>query len=112
MTVLPVTDAKLSAVAARLQSSGRLPSLVVGIVRNGALVWSCGRGTVDGEVPDDDVQYRIGSITKSITAVAVMRLRDEGLLSLDDPAEQHVAGTPYADRTVGQLLAHGAGLSA
>ena len=39
-----------------------------------------------------------------------MRLRDEGLLELDDRLEQHLPGTPFGDRTIGQLLAHGAGL--
>ncbi|MBK5307438.1 MAG: beta-lactamase family protein [Frankiaceae bacterium] len=102
----------MTAVAARLQTDGRLPSLVAGITRGPELAWSCGRGDVDGATPDDDVQYRIGSITKTVTAIAVMRLRDEGVLSLDDPVERHVPGTPYGDRTVGQLLGHSGGLSA
>jgi CubicO group peptidase (beta-lactamase class C family) len=62
--------------------------------------------------PDHDVQYRIGSITKTVTAVEVLRLRDEGLLDLDDPLERQVPGTPFGDRTLGQLLAHDAGLRA
>ena len=56
------------------------------MVRDGALVWSAARGDV--AAPHTDVQHRLGSITKSLTAVAVMRLRDEGLLSLDDPLER------------------------
>jgi CubicO group peptidase (beta-lactamase class C family) len=110
--VTPVTAVRLAALAARLQVDGRLPSLVAGVVRGGGLTWWCGRGSVDGREPTDDVQYRIGSITKSITAVAVMRLRDEGLLDLDDAVDKHVPGTPYGQRTIGQLLAHGAGLAA
>ena len=112
MSVTPVTAVRLAALAARLQVDGRLPSLVAGVVRGGGLTWWCGRGSVDGREPTDDVQYRIGSITKSITAVAVMRLRDEGLLDLDDAVDKHVPGTPYGQRTIGQLLAHGAGLAA
>jgi CubicO group peptidase (beta-lactamase class C family) len=112
VTVAPATRARLSAFAARLQRDGRLPSLVAGISRGPELDWWCARGELDGAQPDDDVQYRIGSITKTITAIAVMRLRDEGQLSLDDLVEQHVPGTPYAGRTIGQLLAHGAGLAA
>ena len=72
-----------------------MPSVVAGVVRDGALAWSAGRGRLpDGSTPDADVQYRIGSITKTFTAVLVIRLRDEGLLRLDDPLEQHVPGTP------------------
>jgi CubicO group peptidase (beta-lactamase class C family) len=112
VTVLPSTAVRLTAYVARLQADGRLPSLVAGVVRDGRLDWCCGRGEVDGVPPDEHVQYRLGSITKTLTAIAVMRLRDEGLLSLDDRIDQHVDGTPFGERTVGQLLAHGAGLSA
>ena len=106
--LLPSTARSLLARTARAQRESRVPSLLTGVVRDGGLVWSCGRGAVDE--PHTDVQYRLGSITKPITAIAVMRLRDEGLLTLDDPLERHLPGTPFGDRTVGQLLAHGAGL--
>jgi CubicO group peptidase (beta-lactamase class C family) len=102
--VLPCTARTLLARTARVQHDGRAPSLVAGVVRDGGLAWSAGRGDVAD--PHTDVQYRIGSISKTITAVAVLRLRDEGLVDLDDPLEQHVAGTPLGQRTVGQLLSH------
>jgi CubicO group peptidase (beta-lactamase class C family) len=106
--VLPTTDAALLARTARAQRDGRCPSVVAGVVRDGGLVWSAGRGEV--AEPHADVQYRLGSITKTVTAIAVMRLRDEGRLDLDDPVERHLPGVPGGDRTVGQLLAHTAGL--
>jgi CubicO group peptidase (beta-lactamase class C family) len=62
--------------------------------------------------PHTDVQYRLGSISKTVTAIAVLRLRDQGRLTLDDPLDRHVAGTPLGGRTIGQLLAHLAGASA
>jgi CubicO group peptidase (beta-lactamase class C family) len=108
----PATAHLLLADVARVQNTGRQPSVVAGIVRDGELAWFAGRGRVDGAEPDADVQYRIGSITKTVTAVAVLRLRDEGRLSLDDPLGTHVPGTPFGDRTIGQLLAHDAGLRA
>jgi CubicO group peptidase (beta-lactamase class C family) len=108
--VLPTTARLLLARTARAQREGRSPSLVAGVVRDGGLVWSAGRGDV--AEPHTDVQYRLGSISKPLTAVAVMRLRDEGLLRLDDPLDRHVPGTPLGDRTVGQLLSHLAGASA
>jgi CubicO group peptidase (beta-lactamase class C family) len=106
--LLPSTARRLLARTARAQRESRVPSLVAGVVREGGLAWSCGRGDV--AEPHADVQYRLGSISKTVTAVAVMRARDAGRLALDDPLEQHVPGTPFGDRTVGQLLAHGAGL--
>ena len=108
--VLPTTARLLLARTARVQRDGRVPSLVAGVVRDGGLVWSTGRGAVDE--PHTDVQYRLGSISKTVTAVAVMRLRDEGLLCLDDPLDRHLPGTPLGDRTIGQLLSHLAGASA
>jgi CubicO group peptidase (beta-lactamase class C family) len=106
--LLPSTARALLARTARAQRDCRVPSLLTGIVRGGTLAWSAARGDVDE--PHTDVQYRLGSITKPITAIAVMQLRDAGRVGLDDRIERHVPGTPFGDRTVGQLLAHGAGL--
>src|SRR4051812_39761165 len=108
--VLPSTARTLLARTARVQREGRAPSLVAGVVRDGGLVWSAGRGDVPE--PHTDVQYRLGSISKTVTAVVVMRLRDEGLLRLDDPLDRHLPGTPLGDRTVGQLLSHLSGAAA
>ncbi|RBY81648.1 serine hydrolase [Geodermatophilus sp. TF02-6] len=110
VAVLPSTARLLLARTARAQRDGRAPSLVAGVVREGGLAWSAGRGDVPE--PHADVQYRLGSISKTVTAVAVLRLRDEGRLHLDDPLDRHVPGTPLGDRTVGQLLAHVAGAAA
>ena len=108
--VLPITARALLARAARVQRDGRAPSLVAGVVRGGGLAWSAGRGAV--AEPHTDVQYRLGSISKTVTAVVVLRLRDEGRLHLDDPLDRHLPGTPFGDRTIGQLLAHLAGAAA
>src|SRR3712207_8372241 len=102
--VLPSTARTLLARTARVQRDGRAPSLVAGVVRDGGLAWSAGRGDV--AEPHTDVQYRLGSISKTVTAVAVLRLRDEGRLDLDDPLEQHVPGTPLGERTVEIGRAH------
>ncbi|MBN9734689.1 MULTISPECIES: serine hydrolase domain-containing protein [unclassified Pseudonocardia] len=107
--LLPSTQRTLLARVARAQRDGRVPSLVAGVVRDGGLVWHAGRGALPAGADADDVQYRIGSITKTVCAVTVLRLRDEGLLDLDDRLEQHLPGTPLGDRTLGQLLSHLAG---
>jgi CubicO group peptidase (beta-lactamase class C family) len=113
-----VTDERtrrlLAARLAEHQADRRLPSVVAGLVRNGELAWSGGRGRIggtSGPVPDADVQYRAGSITKTFIAVAVLRLRDEGLLGLSDPIGRHVADAAGASElAVGQLLSHTSGL--
>ncbi len=57
--------------------------------------------------------FRIASHSKTFTATAVMQLVEAGKLRLDDTVGEHVAalaGSPIADRTVAELLAHGGGV--
>ncbi|UXY36736.1 serine hydrolase domain-containing protein [Streptomyces albidocamelliae] len=110
--LLPATRRALLHRIAVAQTEGRAPSLVAAVVRGGQAVWHGARTSVDGHGPDENVQYRIGSITKTFTAVLVMRLRDEGLLDLGDPLEKHLPGTGAGEATIAQLLAHTAGLAA
>ncbi len=110
--LLPGTERALLHRVAVAQTEGRTPSFVGAVVRDGALVWSGSRSCVDGHAPDADTQFRIGSITKVFTAVLVMRLRDEGVLRLDDPLELHLEGTGAGEVTIAQLLGHSGGLAA
>ncbi|MGV9941744.1 serine hydrolase domain-containing protein [Streptomyces sp. NPDC003401] len=110
--LLPGTRRALLHRIAVAQSEGRAPSLVAAVVRDGQAVWHGARSSVDGHAPDETVQYRIGSITKTFTAVLVLRLRDEGALDLEDPLEKHLPGSGTGEATVGQLLAHTGGLAA
>ncbi|WP_194832920.1 serine hydrolase [Nocardia sp. XZ_19_369] len=110
--LLPSTERALLHRVAVEQAEYRVPSLIAAVVRDGELVWSGARGRVDGSQPTIDTQYRIGSITKSMVATMVLRLRDEGKLDLADPLTKHVPGAPLGDRTVAQLLSHTAGLRA
>lgn len=112
--VLPSTAVHLHAHLAAAQAAGRMPSVVAGVLRDGELVWSDTRGTVAaaGAAPTTDTQYRIGSITKTMTAALVLQLRDEGRLDLADPVSRHLPEAPYADRSVRSLLAHASGMQA
>ncbi|MFD7897257.1 serine hydrolase domain-containing protein [Streptomyces sp. NPDC059743] len=110
--LLPGTRRALLHRVALAQTEGRAPSLVAAVAREGRMVWTGSRSCVDGHAPDADTQYRVGSITKTFTAVLVLRLRDEGLLDLGDPLEKHLPGTGVGEITVAQLLGHTAGLAA
>ncbi|AXG55331.1 beta-lactamase [Streptomyces lincolnensis] len=110
--LLPGTRRALLHRIAVAQAEGRTPSLVAAVVRGGRTVWHGARTSVDGHGPDENVQYRIGSITKTFTAVLVLRLRDEGVLDLGDPLEKHVPGTGAGEATIAELLAHTSGLAA
>ncbi|ANB07353.1 serine hydrolase [Streptomyces ambofaciens] len=110
--LLPATRRALLHRIAVAQSEGRTPSLVAAVVRDGRAVWHGARSSVDGHGPDEHVQYRIGSITKTFTAVLVLRLRDEGVLDLGDALEKHLPGTGAGEATIAELLAHSGGLAA
>jgi CubicO group peptidase (beta-lactamase class C family) len=116
MTPDPSTRRALTQRLAVEQSTRRLPSVVAGIVRGGALVWSGAAGTLDGRAggpePSSDTQYRIGSISKTFVAVEVLRLRDEGLLDLADTIGTHLPEVPFGHVTIAQLLTHTSGLQA
>jgi serine-type D-Ala-D-Ala carboxypeptidase/endopeptidase len=71
----------------------RVPGMVYGIVSDGRLVHVRGIGIQDRETKrpvTPDTLFRIASMTKSFTALAILRLRDEGRLSLDAAAETYV----------------------
>ncbi|WP_052847911.1 serine hydrolase domain-containing protein [Streptomyces avicenniae] len=109
---LPATRRALDHRLATAQSGGRTPSLLAGLVRDGRLVWSGARGELPEDADPTTVQYRIGSLTKTLTAVAVLRLRDEGLLDLGDRIDAHLPAPHAPGATVAQLLSHTSGLAA
>jgi CubicO group peptidase (beta-lactamase class C family) len=110
------TARRLLALVANEQVSGHLPSLVAGVVRDGELAWAGSRGTLvsrDGvDQPTEQTQYRIGSITKTLTALLVMQLRDEGELRLSDRLDVHLPGVAYGDRALRRLMSHSSGMQA
>ncbi len=87
-----VDFADVDALAEGHHQRGGQPGLAYGIVSGGALVHAAGLGErrLGGPPPDAGTIFRIASMTKSFTASAVLLLRDEGALRLDDPAEQYV----------------------
>jgi CubicO group peptidase (beta-lactamase class C family) len=113
--------ARYEATAASFVKENRLPGAAVGVVRGGSLVWSAGVGHADrasARPASARTLYRIASITKTITATAVMQLRDEEKLALDDPAVTYLpelAGArsalgPIEGLTIRRMLSHESGL--
>ena len=116
MTLDPTTARALTRRLAVEQASHRLPSVVAGVVRDGALAWTGADGTLDGSVEgpgaSSDTQYRMGSISKTFVAVEVVRLRDAGRLDLADTIGTHLPEVPFGHVTIAQLLTHTSGLQA
>jgi CubicO group peptidase (beta-lactamase class C family) len=84
--------ADVFALVADYQRRGGQPGLAYGIVLDGELVHAAGLGErrLGGPPPEADTVFRIASMTKSFTAAAILLLRDEGALALDDLAEEYV----------------------
>ncbi len=103
--LLPATERALLHRLALAQAEGRAPSVVAGTLREGERVWAAARGA--GAV---DAAYRIGSVTKTFTAVLLLQLRDEGALALTDPLVDHLPGVG-GPATLLQLLTHTSGVA-
>ena len=84
--------AAVDTIAENFQSRRGQPGLAYGVVAGGSLVHARGLGQrwLGGPAPDAGTVFRIASMTKSFTAAAVLALRDDGALALDDPAEEYV----------------------
>jgi D-alanyl-D-alanine carboxypeptidase len=121
-------DEVIASVAPRLEArigafrrTHRLPGVVAGIATADGLRWWHASGFADieaGRRGDQRTLHRIASITKTVTATAVLQLRDEGRLRLDDPVVRHLpelarVADPHGaieDVTVRRLLMHTSGL--
>ncbi|MCU1593195.1 MAG: beta-lactamase [Frankiales bacterium] len=105
-------DAALEAKLVEAQATWRAPSVSAAVVREGELVWSSAVGTAKvGELEaTPDVGYRIGSISKTFTAVLIHQLRDEGRLDLDDTLGTHLGPNRHSGLTLRRLLSHTSGL--
>ncbi len=98
----------------------KIPGVAVGIVDDQKLVWAQGFGYSDLDkktAMTPETLCRIASITKTFTATAIMQLRDQNKLRLDDPVVKHLSWFKVRNRfsaepviTVENLLTHTSGL--
>jgi D-alanyl-D-alanine carboxypeptidase len=98
-------------VAKTLKDTG-VPGAEIAIVRDGKLVLTKAYGKANENLPaSPDQPYQIASNSKQFTAMALMLLRDDGELSLDDPVSKYIPGVTDGDRiTIRQLISHTSGL--
>lgn len=102
---------------AGLQRNGIVGSSLM-LIRDGKLVLddNCGRQSATEPV-DDNTTYHWASVTKTFTGIAIMQLRDRGMLSLDDPlikyipelAAVHDPYGPISDITIREAMSHSSG---
>jgi CubicO group peptidase (beta-lactamase class C family) len=111
----------LDATIPGLMEELEIPGVSVALVAEGVVYAVRGYGVASratGAPVEPDTGFRVGSISKPLTAVGVMRLHEEGKLRLDAPAERYIARWRLPpsefDRdgvTIRRLLTHTAGLS-
>src|SRR3954454_19723481 len=108
----PAETAQIDKIVTRELAIDQVPSAEIAIVRDGKLVLNKAYGKANEGLPARaDLPYQIASNSKQFTAMALILLRDEGKLSLDDHVSKFLPGISGGDRiTIRQLLSHTSGL--
>jgi CubicO group peptidase (beta-lactamase class C family) len=115
---MSVSFAKLETFIQEKLGETKLPGLSIALIQKGEVVWAKGFGFRDlerGLPATPETLYAIGSVTKSFTAIALLQLKEQGKLSLDDPVEAHIPFElkPQGDTVhISHLLTHSSGLPA
>ena len=129
LSLLPAPASATSATALTDHLDERVPALLeryevpgaaVALIRSGEVSWVRAYGVADarsGRPLGADAVFRVESLSKPVTAAAVLRLVDDGIVGLDDRLSSHVPDWPFPDAgelaetvTIRQLLGHRAGL--
>ncbi len=116
-TYAPVAEALERFIAHELEDK-RLPALSIALVDDQSIVWAAGFGFVDTKkkVPATaQTVYRVGSVSKLFTDIAVMQLVEQGKLDLDAPITKYLPDfqpkNPFQKPiTLRHLMAHHSGL--
>lgn len=101
---------ELDGLLARTRDDARVPALSAAAGRAGEVVWADVAHAPWAGSPTPEHAFRIGSVTKPMVAVVVLRLVADGEVALADPIGRHLPDAPGPDATVRQLLTHTAGL--
>ena len=133
ITIVPITQAadpatnqsvfieQVEATLPKLMARYNVPGFSIALIEDGEIVYleSFGYADKKNQIPmTPDTVHQVASVSKSLTAWGVMKLVDDGVISLDDPVEKHltrwhIPPSPYdaSSVTVRRLLNHTAGIS-
>lgn len=112
---LKLVTAVADSVATAQIAAGLTPGLSVAVAQDGKIVFAKGYGQANVEAAaaaGPNTVYEIASVTKQFTAAAILRLAEQGELSLADPISKYLPGYPLQGHrvTVRQLLNHTSGI--
>jgi serine beta-lactamase-like protein LACTB len=113
--LLPEKRAKIEKAVSSFLSANSVPGIGTAVVLDGQPVWSAGFGMADLENSSpatSSTLFRLGSISKPITAVAILQLNERGKLDLDAPVQKYCPAFPQKDWpiTTRELLGHLGGI--
>jgi CubicO group peptidase (beta-lactamase class C family) len=116
----PAFDALAQIIEAKRKELGA-PGLAVAILLDGKLVWAEGFGTKDpqgAEPVEATTLFRIGSLTKVMTAIGLLQQQEAGCLNVSDKLVDHINGftlsaspEPVPEVTLHHLITHSSGIS-
>lgn len=105
----PATAGRLTAAIQKELHRQALPGVIVGVKRDGGRPWIVARGLANLQTRRPmrtDEHVRIGSVTKAFVTTLLLRLDQEGRLSLDEPIGHYVSGVPDGDAITLRQLAN------
>ena len=115
---------ELSAIRQEIQAkvaAGSIPGLSIAVAKKGKIIWEEGFGWADVENKTRataNTPYYIASVTKTITATAILQLQERGKLRLDNPVNDYLGPDKVhspmwnaSDATVRRVLSHTSGLT-
>jgi D-alanyl-D-alanine carboxypeptidase len=112
-TIDPALRAKIDRIANQVLEQTGVPSASVAVVQHGKLVFTHAYGMArldQQKKATPEMRYSIGSISKQFTATAILLLKEEGKLSINDPVGKYVPGlTRGSEVTIRQILSHTSG---
>ena len=110
---IPGLDDCISNIFKNLQV-GTMPGASVLVAQNGDIVYQKGFGYADIEkkiLVTPDTKFKIGSISKQFTAVAILKLQEEGKIKIEDKLSKYIPDFPRGNEvTIYQLLTHTSGI--
>ncbi|MBV9572588.1 MAG: beta-lactamase family protein [Acidobacteriales bacterium] len=113
--IQPATAQHLDAIVDKAMKEDKIPAVSVAIALNGQIQYqkSFGRADIENDVPaTPETLFRTASIAKAMTAVAAMRLVEQGKLDLDAPVQRYCPAFPQKPWpiTTRQLMGHLSGI--
>lgn len=112
-TIDPSMKTRIDRTAAQVLEATGVPSASIAIVEQGKIVYTHAYGKARLSPRLDatpEMRYSIGSVSKQITATAILMLAEEGKLSLDDAVGKYIPGLTRGNEvTIRQILSHTSG---